>query len=275
MDLQLAGKNIVVTGGASGIGEATVKSLEAEGASVTVLDIKPPADGRPHIHCSLADPESIAAAVEQLPSAVFGLVNSAGVSGEQSGDDVMRINFLGLRELTELMYDRLEPGGAVVNVASDAGMFWQDRVALSVELIETPTFAAGVEWVKAHPLSGPDAYYFSKEAVVVYSQYRALRRFPTDRIRMNSISPGAISTPLLPSFYRSIDNDQLTVLRDASGGDGSPAEVASLITFLLSPRAGWVNGADINISGGSDGAAMTGALVLPGLEIPYLAKAGA
>ncbi|MGW2288732.1 coniferyl-alcohol dehydrogenase [Streptomyces phaeochromogenes] len=271
MDLQLAGKNIVVTGGSSGIGEATVRSLEAEGAVVTVLDIKAPADGHAHVQCSLADPASVAAAVEQLPEQIFGLVNSAGVSGEHSGEAVMRINFLGLRELTEGLYDRLEPGGAVVNVASDAGMFWRDRVALCRELIETPNYEAGVEWVQANPMSGPDAYWFSKEAVVVYTQFRALRRFPTDRVRMNSVSPGAIATPLLPSFYRTIDKDQLDAARNAVGGDGDPADVATLITFLLSPRAGWVNGEDVNISGGGDGAMMTGALVLPGLEIPHLA----
>jgi NAD(P)-dependent dehydrogenase (short-subunit alcohol dehydrogenase family) len=273
LELELAGKNILVTGGASGIGEATARCLEAEGAKVTILDINAPPGGRPHITCSLADPTSIAAAIKVLPRPLHGLVNSAGVSGERPGEDVMKINFLGLRELTDRVYDELEPGGAVVNVASDAGILWQEGVALSMELINTPSFEAGVEWVRAHPLSGAEAYFFSKEAVVVYSQYRALRRFKTHHIRMNSVSPGAIKTPLLPSFYRSIDNAQLDCARDAVGGDGSPSDVASLITFLISSKAGWINGADINVSGGADGAVMTGALKLPGFSIPHLARA--
>jgi NAD(P)-dependent dehydrogenase (short-subunit alcohol dehydrogenase family) len=268
MDLQLSDKNVVVSGGASGIGAATVECLESEGARVTVLDISPPADGRPYVRCDLADASSIADAAEQLPRPLFGLVNSAGVSGEKPAGTVMRVNFLGLRELTDLLYEELEPGGAVVNVASGAGMLWQTRLSLARELIETPTYDAGVEWVRTHPLSGPDAYDFSKEVAIVYSQYRALRRFATDRVRMNSVSPGAITTPLLPSFYRSMDVELLDFLHDSVGGDGEPADVGWLNAFLLSPRARWVNAADINISGGGDGAVMTGAISHPRLAIP-------
>jgi NAD(P)-dependent dehydrogenase (short-subunit alcohol dehydrogenase family) len=266
MDLRVNGKNIVVTGGASGIGEAIADRLESEGAVVTVVDLAAPKVHRPFVCCDLADPHAIATACDELPTSLFGLVNCAGVSGVAPAETVMRVNFIGLRELTESLLPRLEATGAVVNIASGAGMLWRDRLQQSLELITTPSYDAALAWVRAHPMSGAEAYDFSKEVLVVYSQHIALRRFATDAVRVNSVSPGAVKTPLLPAFYESMDRELLDCLSEATGGDGEPEDIANVVAFVLSPMARWLNGTDIDVSGGADGAILTGALRHPSID---------
>lgn len=93
--MRLQDKVFAVTGGAAGIGAAVRERLLAEGADVVVLDRVDPQDPRvTFIEVDLADPSSIAAAVDQLPAKVDGLANVAGVPGTKSADAVMRVNYL-------------------------------------------------------------------------------------------------------------------------------------------------------------------------------------
>ena len=139
--LRLAGKRIVVTGAASGIGLATAELVAREGAEVIAVDVA----GAPTVErCDLSRPDDIDALVGRLDDPIHGLCNVAGVPGSHPAEQVMAVNFLGLRHLTEALLPRLADGGAVVNVASAAGSGWRQRLDQSRALMATPDFAGGL-----------------------------------------------------------------------------------------------------------------------------------
>ena len=77
--------------------------------------------------------------------------------GSFDGETVMRVNFLGLRQVTETLLPRMQPGSAIVQVASDAGAGWRKQLDLIRDLMRQRTYEAGLAWVRDHPLSGPEA----------------------------------------------------------------------------------------------------------------------
>jgi NAD(P)-dependent dehydrogenase (short-subunit alcohol dehydrogenase family) len=246
--LKFSGKRIVVTGAASGIGLATAELLTSEGAEVIAVDI---ADEPPLERCDLSRPSDIDALVGRIDEPIHGLCNVAGLPGSHTGEQVMAVNFLGLRHLTEALLPRLTDGGAVINVASAAGSGWRDRLDLSRELIATPDFDAGLAWCRAQAMDGPDAYDFSKEAVIIYTMAASTAQ-RTRGISVNSVSPGAVETPILADFYATMDSDLLDRLKDQAGGrNGRPEEIAPAIAFLLGGDARWINGADLMVDGGA------------------------
>ena len=118
-------KMIVVTGAASGIGAETAKTLKEQGAAVIGVDRNVPKENvDQYIEADLADADSIVAAVEAVPGGIDALCNIAGLPPTKDRVDVLKVNFLGLRHLTELMIGKLNDNASIVNVASLAGLGW-------------------------------------------------------------------------------------------------------------------------------------------------------
>ncbi len=259
----IAGRHVIVTGAASGIGAATAALLRRLGASVTGLDLRAP---NPElvdrfVRCDLGDRDAIQDAVAALDGPLHGLANVAGVPGSRPAAQVFAVNFLGVRELTAKLAPRLEPGGSIVQVASTAGAHWRDRLDTIDAALAAATFEDGVRWFADQALDGPAAYDFAKELVVV----DALRSAATLRrelgIRVNVVSPGAVETPILQDFYATMDAGLLTRMRDAVGGEnGRPHQIAPVIAFLLSDAAAWVSGADVWVDGGAEAGVATGVI---------------
>ena len=125
---RLMSKIVVLTGGATGIGAATVTRLLAADCQVYVLDVKAPTHrGVRFTHCDSVAAGCDRAAVVALPRTIDALVNVAGIPGPEPAETVMAVNFLALRHLTESLVDRVTDGGSIVNVASSAGRDWQKR----------------------------------------------------------------------------------------------------------------------------------------------------
>ena len=246
-----AARTVVVTGGSSGIGAEVVARFEASGDHVVVLDRNPRPDGRPVVVCDLADPASVDRAAADLPATVDVLVNAAGVSGLAGVTTVMAVNFYGLRQLTENLAPRLADGGCVVNVASTSGWFWRDHLDDVRQIIAARSSAEIADVTARLVPDGYTAYARSKEAVIVWSA--AASQEHLGRVRVNSVSPGPIETPLLSDFYEAMGHAELDPLTARSGGrNGTPAEIAAVVLFLASPEAHWVNGTDIPVDHGAE-----------------------
>lgn len=258
------GKRYVVTGAASGIGHAVAERLLAADAEVHCLDRnQPKAKVTRHIEVDLANPHSINSAVEQLDGEFDGLMNVAGIPGTAPADLVLAVNSLAVRHLTESFFERLKPGGSVTIVSSTAGFGWPLRLDAIRDLLSTDTFEEGAAWFKANPQQG-NTYNFSKEVSTVYTMSMGLALAEMG-FRINAVLPGPVETPILVDFEESMGKDTLDGLKNLLGRHADPDDIASVVLFLASDEARWVNGQVLAVDGGITGAVASGVVPAPAI----------
>ena len=241
------GKMALVTGAASGIGQATALRFAADGAKVFVADKNAEgvaatakaieaAGGVAASHpCDVSRVEdvraTVAAAVETFGRLDF-LANVAGIgffrrtteTTDEEWSRMIGVNLTGqFMMCREALPHVLRAKGAIINTASVAG-------------------------IQSHPYSA--AYCASKGGVVLMTKALAVEYARKD-IRINCVCPGGIETPLLSQFQLPEGVNQMALARIAPiGRYGQPEEVAAVITFLASDDAKYINGDAVVVDGG-------------------------
>lgn len=246
----MEGKVALVTGASSGIGRATALTFVREGAKVVVADVV--TEGGQKTVRTVQDSGgeaifvktdvSVASQVERLINTAvetYGRLdcahNNAGVEGlvaqtheylEDAWDSVMGINLKGVwlcmrYEISQMIR---QGGGAIVNTASSAGL-------------------VGVR--------GQPAYVASKHGVNGLTKVAALENATRD-IRVNSVCPGIIRTPMIDRFVSfSPDYNEETILSmEPVGRMGTPEEIAEAVVWLCSDSASFVTGHAMSVDGG-------------------------
>ncbi len=244
-------QTVVLTGGATGIGAATVTRLIAAGNEVYVLDVATPAAPcTQYIRCDLGNEASIDGAIAELPAEMDALVNVAGIAGPEPANAVVAVNFLGLRHLTESLVPRITAGGCVVNVASTAGRDWQKRADVVAGLLDTADFAGGLRWLHAHAAEWHEnPYKFSKQCAAAYT-YRAAGLAQPHGVRVNCVNPGAVETQLTPAFKQLLGPAKYDWGVRQVGRHAQPDDIAEVIEFLAIGNCRWLNGVEIVVDGG-------------------------
>jgi NAD(P)-dependent dehydrogenase (short-subunit alcohol dehydrogenase family) len=262
--MNFEGKRYVLTGVASGIGAATARALGEAGAYVIGVDRNTPEANVDEFHaCNLAEPAQIDALASVLKQPLDGLVNIAGVPGSKPVDLIAKVNVLAVRRLTEALLPRIADEGAVVNVASAAGLYWRNRLDAIKEILAARGWDEGLDALLSLGFDPSALYDFSKEVVIVYSALVSSAERHRG-VRVNSVSPGAVETPILREFYATMDNALLNKIKAQAGGrDARPDEIVGPILFLLSKDARWVNGTDLLVDGGGEVAMTLGDLAAP------------
>ncbi|MEN3950468.1 SDR family oxidoreductase [Iodidimonas sp. SYSU 1G8] len=242
---------VVVTGGATGIGAATVDRLEKRGCQVIVLDVVPPQEASAgFICCDLSDPAAIERATSEIDGPIDALVNVAGIPGPRPAEPVVAVNFLGLRALSLKLLPRIVPGGSLVIVASTAGRDWQRRSTVVNQLLDTADFESGITWCRENSgLWDRDPYTFSKQCAVAW-MYRAAGLALPRGVRVNSVSPGGTQTRLTKNFTEQIGAEQVAWMNERIGRMARPDDIAAIIEFVAIGDCGWLNGIDIVADGG-------------------------
>jgi NAD(P)-dependent dehydrogenase (short-subunit alcohol dehydrogenase family) len=256
------GKRYVVTGTASGIGQAVAEKLVKAGAEVHSLDRNTPTvPVARHIAVDLADPVSIDAALDRLDGEYHGLLSVAGVPGTAPAGTVFAVNTLATRKLAEAFLAKLAPGGSVTVVSSTAGFGWPQRLTQIRDFLATDTYEEGAAWFRANPQDG-NAYNFSKECTTVYVHAMGLA-FHELGFRINAAAPGPVETPILPDFRETMGADTIDGLAILLGRHASPQDIADVVVFLAGDEARWINGEAVNVDGGISGAVLSGSVPVP------------
>jgi NAD(P)-dependent dehydrogenase (short-subunit alcohol dehydrogenase family) len=249
--MKLSNKTIIVTGSSSGIGAEVARLVRFAGAKVIGLDRNDPfltLDG--FVKTDLSDPKAIDEAVKSLPPSFDALVNAAGVPGTVDRDIVAKVNYLGLRDLTQKVVDRIPAGGSIVNLASILGAEWPARLDKHKGLAKTSDFAAGLEWLANNPVPQESCYQHFKEALIVWTFAQAQDWFLKNDIRMNSVAPGPVFTPILGDFVTMLGSDRVAADAPRIKRPGFADEIAPVIAFLCSDESRWINGVNLPIDGG-------------------------
>jgi NAD(P)-dependent dehydrogenase (short-subunit alcohol dehydrogenase family) len=263
------GRRVVVTGAATGVGAALIEVLAELGAEhVTVLDVKPPTG--PHdryLEVNLADEAAVDAAAGELDGPVHALFNNAGVADTSPARTVIGVNYLALRRLSEALLNRIPDGGAIVNTASTAGGQWASHIEQINALLDIAGWKQTLDWTDANlEALGVQPYFFSKELVQVYTM-RSSR--PTIRrgVRTNSVCPSPIDTPLLDDFRKTMTDKLIDWnVSETNGRLVTPREVATVLAFLGSDAAAYVNGVNLLVDAGFTAAMTTGQVDFAGLS---------
>ena len=219
----LEGKRVVVTGGTSGIGAATVQRFREEGAHVVSLAID---DGEDNIVCDVADADAGERAFDQIGT-LDVLVANAGISirapfvdiREEDWQRVLDVNLGGVFRCAQQAARRMDEG-VILMTASTNGLTGHENYA---------------------------DYNASKAGVILLA--RTMARELAPRIRVNAVCPGYVLTPMQRAEYTdemlAAVNEGIPLKRHAE-----PEEIAALFAFLASDDARYITGAAIAIDGG-------------------------
>jgi len=254
------GKRVVVSGCFSGMGEATAKLLLELGAEVHGFDYKDSAlPLASFTNVDLRDPGSIEAAVGKLGGKVDALFNCAGLPGGGgfAPIDTMKVNFIGTRHLTDRIVPLMGDGGAIVSIASTGGLGWSRRIPVHMELLQTKGFQAALDWSEAHMDQVSEGYAFSKEAIIVWTQYMGAQLIKKG-IRINCSLPSPTQTPMMATFHATSGKDVVDAAAEPLGRYTTAAEQAGPIVLLCSDAMAVVNGIVLPVDGGFMGGLTTG-----------------
>jgi 3alpha(or 20beta)-hydroxysteroid dehydrogenase len=238
---RVADKVVLVTGGARGMGAAHAEALVAEGARVVIGDILDDAgqsvaeklgDAAIYVHLDVADPghwdQAVAASMEKF-GRLDALVNNAGIvkmgplrgSSLSDWQQVLDVNltgpYLGMRAAIEPMI--AAGGGSIVNISSVEGL-------------------AGSANLHAYVAAKFGLRGITKSAAVELARYK---------IRVNSIHPGLVHTPL----SEGVTEEFMAPIPMRRGA--SPAEIATFVVFLVSDESSYATGAEFVVDGGLTG----------------------
>jgi NAD(P)-dependent dehydrogenase (short-subunit alcohol dehydrogenase family) len=244
-DRDFDGLVAIVTGGASGIGLATVQRLAERGARVGALDLQPRETAREHVlplRCDVTDQASVDAAIERVTAELGALdicVNNAGIGAvgtvTDNDDDewhrVLDVNVVGIARVCRaaLPHLRRSSSAAIVNtcsIAATAGLVQRAVYSASKGAVQSLTLAMAADLV-------------------------------ADGIRVCCVNPGTADTPWVQRLLAQTDDPAAALAalqaRQPMGRLATAEEVADAICFLASPRSAFITGTALAVDGGMAG----------------------
>ena len=254
------GKRVIVSGCFSGMGEATAKILLSLGAEVHGFDYKdvdlPLASFN---KVDLRDAASIEAGVAAVGGKIDALFNCAGLPGGGGFPplDTFKVNCAGTRHVTECVLGHMGAGGAIISISSTGGLGWSRRIPVHMGLMQTQGFAGAVAWAEANMDQVGEGYAFSKEAVIVWTQFMGAQLIKKG-IRINCSLPSPTQTPMMKIFHETSGKAIVDAAAEPLGRYTTAEEQAGPLVLMCSDAASVVNGVVLPVDGGFMGGVTTG-----------------
>ncbi len=239
------------TGGASGIGEALIARLKADGHQIINVDIK-----EADIIADLSGREGRQAAIDgilaQAPDGIDGFIPLAGLGGGSAPNNLITsVNYFGTIELVEGLRDVLKArAGNIVLLTSNSAPMQVEGDSFVADLLAGDEAAA---LANKEVIDGTQ-YMLTKRAIVHWMQ-RNIMSLGEDGIRINAVAPGPVLTPMTEPLFNSPEYapimqgllDDTPIKRAAQ-----PEEIVECILFLLSDKSRYVGGTVLFVDGGYD-----------------------
>jgi len=256
-----------VTGVSSGIGAELARILKSENHTVIGFDIIETNENVDvFIPLDLNDDQSIISAVDAVDQKIDGLFNNAGLPPREGLEAaILQVNFLGQRTFTKAILPQINDAASIVNMASRAGHGWRENLEQIKKLSDVSSKEQLAEFIAAEAINATRCYNLSKEAMILWTVAET-EAMVKRGIRINSLSPGGISTGILVDFQKAF-GDKMAKNVERAGRPGNAEEIATIAAFVLSPKSNWLKGTDIAIDGGMGAFGMSDQLGLGTMSV--------
>ena len=260
---------VVVTGGSSGMGDATARILGDLGAQVHIVDMQAPSV--PHAayyETDVSDPQQVSATAAALREAgpIQFWFSCAGISHTFGPLKCMLVNYVGARQLIDETLPAIEDGAGIAIIASQAGNNFQANLHHNLELLAMKDPLEAAAWCEAHPELIKDGYSVSKEMLIVWAMHESIHLGEERRIRVNCTAPCPTNTAFMKPTIAAIGQEFFDRYPYPSlGRMATPEEQGWPLVLLNSPLNATVSGSVLYTDQGYTGGFITGALDLSGL----------
>lgn len=269
--LGLKGKNVVITGAASGMAKAATQLLLSLGANVYAIDrneIDLPVTKA--IQGDLSNGPAIDKVVAELPDVIDAAYLCCGVALMKDREQmIMDINYFGQKYLAESILPRIPDEGSVTFISSTGGYSWNQHMDLIGEVLAIDSFDAFDAWVNNHlDIYGkdgfPDVYAFSKECLNAYVKSKSREGdYIKRKVRINAIGPSYSATGLISDFNKAISPDgsdeggaeimNNMFLKSWNGRPGTSEDMGYPLVVIGSKLCGYMSGQIVYIDFGLTG----------------------